>query len=129
MSDNRTQIKYIRDGVKNNYVYDTKCAICNSSKNLELHHLYTLFYLLQNFQCDQSLSKEEFRKLFIEKYYKELVEDTVTLCEDHHTRLHKIYGKTPLLSTANKQLSWIKKQHDKIFNPQANPSGLSKFKV
>ena len=124
-----TLIKFIRDGVKSNYVYDTKCAICGKSENLELHHLYTLFYLVQNFQYDPSISKEEFRELFIKQYYKELVELTVTLCEDHHTKLHKIYGKTPPLYTASKQMNWIQKQHDKIFNPENTKSGLNRFKV
>ena len=124
-----TLLKHIRDGVKSNYVYDTKCAICGKQENLELHHLHTLYHLLQEFLKHTPETTEGFRDLFIKQYYKELVELTVTLCENHHTKLHKIYGKTPPLHTASKQMNWIQKQHDKIFNPQVTPSGLSKFKV
>lgn len=126
-------IKYIRDGVKSKYKYGTECAICKDTNNLEFHHLYTIYFLLQEYTKHTPIDEEnllEFREQFINHYYKELVEDTVTLCEKHHTLLHKIYGSKPPLHTASKQELWILKQHNKIFNPESTPkSGLSKFKV
>ena len=45
--------------------------------------------------------------------YKELYEDTVTLCHSHHMKLHSIYGKRPKLIHAEKQKRWVEKQRDK----------------
>lgn len=135
MSDNRTLIKLIRDGVKSQYKYANCCEICKTTEKLELHHYFTIFFLLEKFMKThkEPSSDEErklFRELFINQYYKELVEETVTLCEGHHTKLHKIYGSKPFLHTASKQRSWISKQHDKIFNPESvKSSGLNRFKV
>ena len=132
----QTLIKVIRDKVKSNYIYDSCCAICDSQENLELHHYHTIFYLVKEFVTKGNPTPEtkeetlEFREKFINEYYKELVDETVTLCEEHHTKLHKLYGSTPLLHTSSKQRTWIQKQREKIFNPElAKASGLNRFKV
>jgi hypothetical protein len=53
------------------------------------------------------------RPQFIEEHMRELYEDAVTLCHDHHLRLHSIYGKRPKLVTAKKQQRWVNIQRKK----------------
>lgn len=115
----RDPVKYIRDGVKANYKKDCKCAICGTEEDLELHHYHSVSFLLEKYAKEKGLSlstKEEvlgMRDQFYQDHWHELVEDTVTLCNKHHTLLHKIYGQKPLLYTASKQRIWVEKQHDK----------------
>ena len=42
-----------------------------------------------------------------------LYEHTVTLCHEHHLKLHSIYGKDPSLATAKKQEKWVEIQRTK----------------
>jgi hypothetical protein len=57
---------------------------------------------------------EIYREHFKIFHRKEIYDDTVTLCKFHHMeRLHKIYGKTPTLATAEKQRRWCEKQRIK----------------
>jgi hypothetical protein len=53
------------------------------------------------------------RDTFIEQHLLELYEEAVTLCHNHHLRLHSIYGKRPQLHTAQKQKRWVIKQREK----------------
>lgn len=130
----QTLIKYIRDGVKSNYVYADSCKICGSHENLEFHHYYTLFYLLEEFlkTNEEPLTNEQklvFREKFINIYWNELVVETVTLCESHHTLLHKLYGSRPELYTSSKQKKWVELQGLKQKGLYKPVSGLAKFKV
>jgi hypothetical protein len=49
----------------------------------------------------------------VEEHHKEVYDETVTLCHDHHQKLHSIYGRNPRLSTAKKQAAWVEKQRAK----------------
>ena len=117
----RLEVKYVRDGVKANYVKDLMCAICDSADSLELHHYSTLNRMWDKFKKDNLLPKEikdpEEIKLYREQFYKqywfEAVENSVTLCNTHHKLVHRVYGVEPMLSTAPKQKNWVAKQHDK----------------
>jgi len=53
------------------------------------------------------------RQQFIAEHQKELYDEAVTLCHEHHLRLHSIYGKRPKLITASKQHRWVEIQRDK----------------
>ena len=55
----------------------------------------------------------EFRDEFIQEHTAELYEHTVTLCHEHHLKLHSIYGKDPSLATAKKQEKWVEIQRSK----------------
>lgn len=131
---NQTLLKYIRDGVKSNYTYAPSCQICDSVENLELHHYATIYHLLEKFLKDNSMPQDAterlvFREKFINLYWNELVVETVTLCESHHTLLHKLYGSRPELYTSSKQKKWVELQGLKqkwLYKPV---SGLAKFKV
>jgi len=53
------------------------------------------------------------REEFIDDNWAELYEETVTLCHDHHLKLHSIYGRNPGLHTAEKQKRWVQIQREK----------------
>lgn len=126
MSKNkRVATKHIRDGIKSNYKKDCKCAICGTENDLELHHYTTVSLLLQDYASkrDIAIDTDEqvlaMREQFYEDHWKELVDDTVTLCNCHHKMLHKVYGKAPLLHTASKQPMWVMKQKEKFLKPKS----------
>ncbi|QGH45212.1 hypothetical protein [Bacteriophage Eos] len=138
----RDAISIMRDGIKSQYKRGNCCAICDVTEDLELHHYSTVALLVKNFAKEFRLdfNDEETilsnRDKFYQKYWHELVEDTVTLCVHHHQKLHKVYTKEPPLFTAKKQKTWVEKQREKILNPQAasssvktDGSGFSKFIV
>lgn len=116
----RTAIKYIRDGIKQKYEKGSYCEICGTGDELEFHHYHTVAFVLENYVKEHGIpvdTTEEIlamRDEFYKAHWHELVTDAVTLCNEHHTRLHGIYGQKPLLSTVDKQKHWVKKMHDKV---------------
>lgn len=134
----RTAIALMRDGIKANYKKGSCCEICNSDQELELHHYHTVSLLVKSFAKEFQLdfTDEEVvlsnRTAFYEKYWEQLVEDTVTLCAEHHKLLHKVYTKEPPLFTSSKQKNWVQKQKEKLLNPiskdkKIKSSGFGKF--
>lgn len=116
----RDEIKYIRDLSKSSYKKDDKCFICGATENLQFHHYYSLTALWNKFKknCKITINSIQdildYREQFKSIHHKEIYEDTVTLCKFHHMdRLHKIYGKSPSLATAEKQRKWVKLQKEK----------------
>ena len=55
----------------------------------------------------------EYRDKFIEDHEQELFNDAVTLCHQHHQKLHSIYGRNPKLVTGPKQRRWVELQREK----------------
>ena len=116
----RIPVKWIRDKAKAAYEKDSCCYICNSTEQLELHHTHGLTNLFEKWLKDKNLivSTDEdilaLRDTFIDEHRKEIYEDVFTLCWKHHSALHSVYGKSPLLNTAMKQVGWIQKQKDKF---------------
>lgn len=115
----RDPIKYIRDGAKSAYEKGTECRICGATDKLDFHHFYTLTPLF-NAWCRKNkfpINTEEdvlsVRDRFIAEHKPELYEHAVTLCHDHHLKLHSIYGKDPPLVTATKQMRWVEIQREK----------------
>lgn len=125
-TNKRVATKHIRDGIKSNYKKDDHCKVCGIAEDLELHHYTTVSLLLKTYAKANSIdiSTDELvlamRDDFYKKHWHELVEDTVTLCKTHHLLLHKVYGKDPALSTAEKQKRWVTRQYDKIHNKDAS---------
>ena len=119
MTLKRDLVKYVRDKAKSQYKKGTHCYICGETENLDFHHFYGLTELLETWLKKQEIvvTEEEqivsLRPQFIEEHMKELYEDAVTLCHDHHLRLHSIYGKRPKLVTAKKQQRWVDIQRNK----------------
>jgi hypothetical protein len=123
MSDlKRLEVKYIRDGAKSAYKKDTECYICGTNEELQLHHFHTVTLMWENWKRKNKIIIEtaedimNVRDSFVLEHYKEMYEEVVTLCKFHHMeRLHKIYGKVPLLLTAKKQKIWCEKRREKEY--------------
>ena len=121
MSDlKRDEIKYIRDISKSAYKKDKECYICGTAEELQFHHFYSMTALWERWKKNNNITIEnvedilDYREHFKIFHRKEIYDDTVTLCKFHHMeRLHKIYGKTPTLATAEKQRRWCEKQRIK----------------
>lgn len=115
----RDPIKYIRDRIKSQYKKDSKCRICDSTQSLEFHHFNSVAEMYKNWAVTKSISIEtaedivRVRDEFIKEHWNEMVKECVTICAKHHSMLHKIYGKSPRLSTAPKQQRWVEKQRTK----------------
>lgn len=118
----RDKVKYIRDRAKAKYEKGTECRICGSKIKLDFHHFYTLAPLLHKWlEEKQKLRPTHYvdeyivvwRDEFIDDNWAALYEETVTLCHDHHLKLHSIYGRDPGLHTAEKQKRWVEIQREK----------------
>ena len=115
----RDLVKYVRDRAKSKYDKGTDCRICGSKENLDFHHFYGLTELLDKWLRGNNLNIQtaeeimEVRDTFIEEHLRELYEEAVTLCHEHHLRLHSIYGKRPKLLTAQKQKRWVERRREK----------------
>ena len=111
--------KYDRDKAKSKYKKETQCFICGSQEKLDFHHFYGLTELLETWLRKNKITIESeadilaLREKFIEEENKKVYDHAVTLCHEHHLRLHSIYGKRPKLITAKKQQHWVKVQRDK----------------
>ena len=117
----RDPVKYIRDRAKSKYEKGSECRICVKIK-LDFHHFHTLAPLLRKWLSEkQKLRPDHYtdeyliiwRDEFIDDNWAELYTETVTLCHDHHLKLHSIYGRNPPLHTAEKQKRWVEIQREK----------------
>jgi len=119
MTLKRDLVKYVRDKAKSKYNKATDCYICGSTENLDFHHFNGLTELLESWLRKKKIQVTEeedilnLREQFIAEHRTELYDEAVTLCHEHHLRLHSIYGKRPKLVTAKKQIRWVGIQRDK----------------
>ena len=115
----RDLVKYVRDKAKSKYKKQSSCYICENNIDLDFHHYYGLTELLETWLKKQKYTIENeqeilaLRKSFIDDNWDKVYDYTVTLCHNHHLRLHSIYGKRPKLITAEKQKRWVEKQRQK----------------
>lgn len=120
----REHVKYIRDYIKKDYKLRDKCYICNSVNALELHHLYSVSELFNQWCVKNSIRSitteaeiKELRVVFAKDCAEHLGNDNLfTLCSEHHKRLHNIYGQTYSNSMAPKIKNWIELQKVKHSN-------------
>lgn len=94
----RIPIKYVRDLIKKNYKKISKCYICNSSQDLEFHHLHSIAELWNNWCSKNKVTINtvidiKTHRVKFEEEHREILKDTVTLCKPHHERLHSIFGQ------------------------------------
>lgn len=120
----RLPLKYIRDYLKKDYSIKDKCYICGCTESLELHHLYSISELFNNW-CDKKgirqITTEE-AMLDIRVAFAEECDDSLssknlyTLCSDHHKRLHTIYGQRYGNHLSAKIKNWLDIQKEKHGN-------------
>lgn len=130
-TNKRIAVKWIRDKAKSAYEKQQNCFICNTTEELELHHLHSITHLLEvwaksngyDVSSDQGILSV--RDEFISQHHREIYELVYTLCNRHHVQLHGIYGKSPLPSSVAKQQHWIQVQRDKHINGLADYRGSS----
>lgn len=119
-TNKRIAVKWIRDKAKAAYQKQDHCYICGTSSDLELHHTHSITLLLNKWASDQNydVSTDDgilaVRDEFIAAHKHEIYEAVYTLCNKHHVALHRVYGKSPVLSSAAKQGTWIETQKHKI---------------
>ena len=119
MKFKRDLVKYVRDKAKSQYKKGNECYICGDTDNLDFHHFYGLTELLDTWLRKKNITIEneqdilDVREQFIAENHEKVYNKTVTLCHQHHLRLHSIYGKRPKLITAEKQARWVGKQREK----------------
>ena len=119
MKFKRDLVKYVRDKAKSQYKKENECYICGNTDNLDFHHFYGLTELLDTWLRTNNITIEteqdilNVREQFISENYDKGYNKTVTLCHQHHLRLHSIYGKRPKLITAEKQARWVELQREK----------------
>lgn len=112
-SNKRLPVKWIRDFNKRRYNKGDTCAICGTKENIEFHHYYSLTLLFAEWLKKKGLTVTTdedvlaIREEFSNDHQKELFDEAVDLCKEHHALLHKIYGITPSLFTAYKQKRWV----------------------
>ena len=118
----RLPVKYIRDKAKSAYKKGDHCYICGTTEKLELHHFAGLTDLWERWTRKNKINIDsvedilEHREGFIADHHEELYEDVVTLCKEHHAKLHSIFGKAPQIYTAKTQARWADKQRSKRGN-------------
>lgn len=117
----RDRVRYIRDFVKKDYIRDVRCYICGSKNNLELHHLYSLTQLFDEWVEEKHLlninSVERIKDLQAQfrEDKKEFLDNKylLTLCSSHHRKLHSIYGQRYSNKVVPKILRWVNLQREK----------------
>lgn len=117
----RFPVKYIRDYLKKRYQKTDHCYICASTDKLEFHHLYSVSELFNSWCIKNKISEittvEEiniYREQFEKDYFWELSNDNaLTLCKQHHERLHNIFGQRYDNSVVKKVKNWVEIQKEK----------------
>lgn len=118
----RIPIKWVRDKAKSAYIKMPECYICATKEDLELHHtngmqnMWDAWVAKNNYIVETDEHVVELREQFIAEHHTQIYIDVFTLCAQHHLKLHAVYGKSPPLVTAKKQVLWINKQKEKFLN-------------
>jgi hypothetical protein len=121
-TNNRIPVKWVRDKAKAAYDKKSECFVCDTNKDLELHHLHSITILLETWAARKGydISTDEgilaVRDEFIIEHHTELYDKVYTLCNPHHVALHSIYGKAPAVGSEPKQQRWIELQRSKHVN-------------
>ena len=117
----RFPIKYIRDYIKKDYKLKDKCYICGSKEKLELHHLFSVSQLFEQWCSENKVTEIDtvekitsLRKIFAVDCKESLDHHNLyTLCKTHHQRLHNIYGQNYSNHLVPKIKNWLEIQKDK----------------
>ena len=138
-TNKRIPVKWVRDRAKAAYEKKSCCYICDSSSDLELHHLHSVTILLDKWAQARGydISTDDgilaVRDEFIAEHRVELYDQVYTLCNRHHVALHGVYGKAPRPGSELKQAHWIDAQRQKFLGgevaipPKSSGSFFSEF--
>lgn len=132
-TNHRIPVKWIRDKAKAAYTKQSHCYVCNSSEDLELHHLHSITILLNRWAAHKGydISTDDgilaVRDEFIAEHKIELYDLVYTLCNKHHVALHSVYGKAPAPGSEVRQQAWIEKQKAKAEGKTVEKSSISLF--
>jgi hypothetical protein len=119
-TNKRIPVKWVRDRAKAAYEKKSCCYICDSTQDLELHHLHSVTILLDTWAQARGydISTDDgilaVRDEFISEHHTELYDQVYTLCNRHHVALHAVYGKAPRPGSESKQAHWIDAQRTKF---------------
>ena len=117
----RFPIKYISDYIKKDYKLKDKCYICGSKEKLELHHLFSVSQLFEQWCSENKVTEintvekiTSLREIFAVDCKESLDHHNLyTLCKTHHQRLHNIYGQNYSNHLVPKIKNWLEIQKDK----------------
>ena len=117
----RFPIKYIRDYIKKDYKLKDKCYICGSKEKLELHHLFSVSQLFEQWCSENKVTEIDtvekitsLSEIFAVDCKESLDHHNLyTLCKTHHQRLHNIYGQNYSNHLVPKIKNWLEIQKDK----------------
>ena len=117
----RFPIKYIRDYIKKDYKLKDKCYICGSKEKLELHHLFSVSQLFEQWCSENKVTEintvekiTSLREIFAVDCKESLDHHNLyTLRKTHHQRLHNIYGQNYSNHLVPKIKNWLEIQKDK----------------
>jgi len=119
----RVPVKAVRDFIKKGYKKTTNCYICNSEKQLELHHMFSLSELFHTWAEHNKIivneiktfeEMDKIRVTFSQAHIEELsVKNSYTLCKLHHERLHNLYGQRYENRMVPKVKNWVEVQKGK----------------
>jgi hypothetical protein len=132
-TNNRIPVKWIRDKAKAAYEKQSNCYVCNTTQDLELHHLHSITILLNRWadRKNYDISTDDgilaVRDEFIAEHKIELYDLVYTLCNKHHVALHGVYGKAPALGSEDRQKNWIEKQKAKFEGREVSKPSISLF--
>jgi 5-methylcytosine-specific restriction endonuclease McrA len=118
----REPMKYVRDFIKKDYKARDCCYICGSIEHLDLHHLYSLSELFNQWCAKNSIpdiTNEEQIMLLRVQFAKDCADrlsndNLYTLCKHHHIQLHSLYGQRYANHMAPKVKNWIEIQRNKF---------------
>lgn len=119
-TNKRIPVKWVRDRAKAAYEKKSCCYICETTADLELHHLHSVTILLDKWAQARGydISTDDgilaVRDEFIAEHHCELYDQVYTLCNRHHVALHGVYGKAPRPGSEPKQSHWIESQRAKF---------------
>ena len=119
-TNKRIPVKWVRDKAKAAYEKQSCCFICETTRDLELHHLHSITVLLEKwadlkgYDINTDDGILAVRDEFISEHKSELYDQVYTLCNPHHVALHSVYGKTPQPGSEPKQARWIDLQKAKF---------------
>ena len=118
----RFPVKYIRDYIKKNYKKNDECFICNLAEPLDFHHLFSISELFNSWCIKNNIKNittveeiKRYREQFeLDNLWELSNENALTLCKQHHERLHNIFGQRYSNSMVPKVKNWVKIQKEKF---------------